>query len=94
MIFVIQLGTETMDEVYTNTKIKLKLQPLNGESLKCNTSVEARLGIAAREFWQRGEITFFDIRGFNPNAKSFRNQQIQFILLPKNEKRNSRKTRE
>ena len=70
-----------MDEVYSNTKIEPKLQPLSGESLKCNTSeYEARLDIAARGFWQRGEISFFDVRVFNPYAKSLRNQQIQSIF--------------
>ena len=74
------LIAETMDEVYSNTKFEPKLQPLSGESLKCNTSDEARLDIAARGFWQRGEIAFFDVRVFNPYAKSLRNQQIQSIF--------------
>ena len=44
------------------------------------TSDEARLDIAARGFWQKGEIAFFDVRVFNPYAKSLRNQQIQSIF--------------
>ena len=53
--FLIFLIAETMDEVYSNTKIEPKLQPLSRESLKCNMSDEVRLDIAACGFWQWGE---------------------------------------
>ena len=41
---------------------------LSGKS--ANQSDEARLDVAARGFWERGRNAFFDIRVFNPLAKS------------------------
>ena len=41
-----------------------------------NTSDEARLDIAAREFWISGQKAFFDIRVFNPIARRYRNSKI------------------
>ena len=48
------------------------LQPLTGKVLiaSANSSDEARLDVSARGFWQRGQPAFFDVRIFNPFAKS------------------------
>ena len=67
------------------------LQPLTGEELKqsANKSDEARLDIATRGYWQRCEMAFFDVRIFNPFAKSYRNQPLSttFALHEKEKKR-------
>ena len=34
-------------------------------------SDEARVDIAARSFWITGQVTFFDVRVFNPIAKRY-----------------------
>ena len=41
-----------------------------------NSSVEARLDVSARDFWQKGRKAFFDVRVFNPFAKSHLNQKL------------------
>ena len=48
------------------------LQPLTGEVLPAGSNCEhdARLDIAARGFWQQCEMAYFDVRVFNPFAKS------------------------
>ena len=48
------------------------LQPLTGEQLPegSNCSDEARVDVAARGFWQDCEMAFFDVKVFNPFARS------------------------
>ena len=75
---VADLMNETFNEVITEPG----LQPLTGEVMKkgSNTSEEARLDIAARSFWQRGEMAFFDVRIFNPFAKCNQSQKLQKVF--------------
>ena len=54
-----------------------------------NVSDEARLDIAARGFWQKYEMAFFDVRVFNPFAKSYQNQNLQ-TAFDNNEKEKKR----
>ena len=63
-------------------QIEPQLQPLTGESLQrhANTESEARLDVAARGFWQEHEMAIFDIRVFNPFAKSYLNQNQSLEL--------------
>ena len=42
---------------------------------KINSSDEARLDVSVRSFWQRGQRAFYDVRVFNPFAKSHLNQK-------------------
>ena len=49
-----------------------------GETLQLSTLTgkEVRLDILASGFRQGGQITFFDMRVFNPNTKRYVNQDI------------------
>ena len=66
-----------MDECH-DFEVDLHLQTLIGEVLTSSTisSDEACLDIVARGFWQRGQRAFFDVRVFNPFAKSHINQKL------------------
>ena len=61
-----------IDEVAYDVRIEPPLEPLTGEELPRNASREdeARLDIAARGFWQPSAMAFFDVRVFNPFAKT------------------------
>ena len=61
-----------LDDVAYDVRIEPPLEPLSGEKLPNNASTEeeARLDIAARGFWQDGAMAFFDVRVFNPFAKT------------------------
>ena len=66
--------------------------PLGGELFNlrsANTNPQARLDIKARGFWNRGQDAFFDVRVFNPNAPSYRNQDIS-NLFSKHEREKKR----
>ena len=45
-------------------------------SSSANSSDEARLDFSAHGFWQKGQKAFFDVRVFNPFAKSHLNQKL------------------
>ena len=56
------------------------LLPLQEEQLiyqTANTSRDARVDISARGFWTRGQRAFFDIRIFDPTARSHRNLSLE-----------------
>ena len=61
-----------LDEVAYDVRIEPPLEPLTGEELPkiANKEQEARLDIAARGFWQESAMAFFDVRVFNPFAKT------------------------
>ena len=66
------------------------LQQVTGETLQSSslTENEVRLDICARRFWQTGQMAFFDIIVFKPNAKRFVNPDISKIYeLTKKKKR-------
>ena len=71
-----------VDEVAYDVQIEPQLEPVTGEDLPAstNTEDEARLDIAARGFWQRGEKAFFDVRVFNPFAKTHLNSNIDTVF--------------
>ena len=48
-----------------------------------NTDSEARLDIKARGFWNRDEMAFFDVRIFNPFAKSYLNTKLDTLFRQK-----------
>ena len=76
-----------INDVAHSTRIEPPLQPLSGEVLSDGSNIEdeARLDIAARSFWNENEMAFFDIRVFNPFAKSHINTNIE-TLFKQNEK--------
>ena len=55
------------------------LQPLTGETLKCQpakTENNARLDVSALSFWCHDQRTFFNIRVFDPVAPSHAHQSL------------------
>ncbi|MCH2416854.1 MAG: hypothetical protein MK195_08855 [Acidimicrobiales bacterium] len=76
------LVAEMVDGVAYDVHIEPPLQPLSGEDLprSANKEDEARLDIAARGFWQRGEMAFFDVRVFNPFAKTHLNSKLETVF--------------
>ena len=40
------------------------------------TGNEVRLDVCARGFWQTGQMAFFDVRVFNPNARRYAKQEL------------------
>ena len=80
-----------LDDNFTNVAVEPSLIPLTGEVLSksANVSDEARLDISARGFWQKYEMAFFDVRVFNPFAKSYQNQTLRaaFVANEKEKKR-------
>ena len=69
------LFAKLLDDVAHEVQVEPPLQPLTGERLhnQANQENDSRLDIAARGFWQKHEMAFFDIRVFNPFAKSHLN---------------------
>ena len=65
-----------MNEVCLDVEIESKLQPLQGESVVNNSTTtedEARLDITANGLWgSRFSRAFFDVKIFNPHAKTSR----------------------
>ena len=63
-----------LDECHSNVKIEPALTPLSGESFDYATTIltdEARVDIAARGVWVKGQMALFDVRVFNPIAKAY-----------------------
>ena len=87
---------EFLKEVAKDVHIEPKLLELTGESFKlksANTDDEARLDIAARNFWSNGTKAFCDIKVFNPLAQSYINQTLP-AAHTSNEKAKKRKYNE
>ena len=72
---------ELLSECCKDVSVEPVLQPLTGETLpsSSNKSDEARVDIAARVFWVKGQKAYFDVRVFNPTAKTYRNQGLSSI---------------
>ena len=86
------LTASLLTDVCHNVATEPPLQPLGGELFNlrsANTNPQARLDIKARGFWNRGQDAFFDVRVFNPNAPSYRNQDIS-NLFSKHEREKKR----
>ena len=80
-----------LDEVAYDVRVEPPLTPLTGEGLPSGSNIadDARLDIAARGFWERCEMTFFDIRVFNPYAKTHLNQSLN-AAFTRNEREKKR----
>ena len=68
-----------MDEVLLGVRIEPPLQPLTGEELSGGSNEEdgAHPDIVARDFWQMHELAFFDVKVFNPLARTYMNQSLE-----------------
>ena len=65
---------KVLAECHTNVKIEPILTPLTGETFpqaSTATTDEARVDIAARGVWVKGQMALFDVRVFNPIAKVY-----------------------
>ena len=65
------LTAKFLSEVCNDVSVEPILQPLNGQQFRhktANRSLEARLDVAVRGFWNRGQQTFCDVRVFDPSA--------------------------
>ena len=65
------LTANMLSEVCNDVSVEPILQPLTGEQFQyctANKSDEARLDVAARGFWTRGQRAFCDVRVFDPSA--------------------------
>ena len=73
---------ELLNDVASGVQTEPPLQPLTGEVLPpgSNKENEARLDIAARGFWQECEMAFFDVRVFNPFAKSHLQNNLDSVF--------------
>ena len=68
-----------LKEVSHDVRIEPSIQKLTGEEFNEKTSNlkdEARVDICARGFWTTGQMAFFDVRVFNPNAKRYINHEL------------------
>lgn len=80
---------QAMKDVAYDVCIEPPLQELSGEDLSGNANVdnEARLDIKARGFWNKDEMAFFDVRVFNPFAKSYLNTKLDTLFRQKEEQK-------
>lgn len=76
------LLAKILDEVAHEVRIEPPLQPVTGETLRPGTLEEedAHPDIAARGFWQKYEMAFFDVRVFNPFAKSHLSRNLEAVF--------------
>ena len=68
-----------LDEVCHDVCVEPTLQALTGEKMTLNTankSEDARLDISARGFWVHGQRAFYDVRIFDPLARSYRGKTL------------------
>ena len=69
-----------LDQVSYDVSIEPPLQPLTGEILTkpgANRDDEARADISARSFYQKDAMAFFDVKIFNPFAKTHLNTKLE-----------------
>ena len=80
-----------LDEVAYDVRVEPPLTPLTGEGLPSGSNIadDARLDEAARGFWERCEMAFFDIKVFNPYAKTHLNQNLN-AAFTRNEREKKR----
>ena len=83
------LLTIALDEVAYDVTTEPDLAPLSGEvlPLSANSADDARVDIAARDFWQRCGKAFFDVRVFNPYALTYRNRSLSSNFKTNKEKK-------
>ena len=73
---------ELLSEICKDVAVEPLLTPLTGEVFKfktANTKDHARLDVSARGVWVKGSKAFFDVRVFNPLAKSYTKQTMKAV---------------
>lgn len=76
------LTAKFLSEVCNDVSIEPVLQPIDGQQFRhktANRSTEARLDVAARGFWNRGQRTFCDVRVCDPSAPRLLSKPISSI---------------
>ena len=71
---------ELLSEVCNDVSIEPLLTPLSGEKFThktANTKADARVDVAARGVWMKGNRAYFDVRVFNPLAPTYQNQTLK-----------------
>ena len=74
-----RITAEFLKEVCLDVEEEPLLQEITGEVFQAKTAKiekDARLDVAARGFWMRGQRAFCDIRVFNPLAKCHRSKPL------------------
>ena len=68
-----------LQEITNDVQIEPILEPRTGEVFQrsVNTSENARVDIAARSIWIRGQRAYFDVRVFNPLARTYRDHSLR-----------------
>ena len=63
-----------------NVKVEPELTSLSGETFPASTITTdgARVDIAARGVWIKRQMAYFDVRVFNPIAKSYLNSDLSY----------------
>ena len=82
-----------VSEIYNDVTIEPQLTHLSSETFtlqSTTTDDDARLDVSARGFWSRGARAFFEVRVFNPMARSYRSTPIE-TLYKRFEKEKKRK---
>ena len=73
------INADLLEEVCSDVTVEPPLQLLTGEVLSMRTSIrgeKARLDISVRGFWGGWfELSFFDVRVFNPSTPTNRSHQ-------------------
>lgn len=85
------ITAKLLSEVTKDVEVEPELIALTGEEMHHATSKtnnEVRLDIAARDFWVKGQRSYFDVRVFDPNAKKHQHLQLKRCYqLNENEKK-------
>ena len=73
--FVRNITSSVLSEVCKDVRVKPQLQP---ETFAPSTATgnKVRLDVCARGFWQAGQMTFFNVKVFNPNARRYAKQEL------------------
>ena len=70
-------------EVCHDVRLEPRLKTLTGEIYyysTSNTTVDARVDVSAQRFSVRGQLTFLNIRVFNPTAKCYNAKHLKSIF--------------
>ena len=78
------LTANLMSEICHDVTTEPELQPLTGENMRYRSAITtdgARLDVRAQGFWgSRNTKDFFDVKVFNPFAKSYRNHPLTQVF--------------
>ena len=77
------LTASLLQEICHDVEIEPTLECPTGENLSKTAKSEdcVRVDVAARSFWTKGQRAYFDVRVFNPLARTYRNQTLPKIYV-------------